>query len=151
MEDEQFIPSIQSALGQRMKEDEQKRKKELRENEVREFQSPRDWMKLKTWLRDAASRINQGLPSQALFYEEEAQGRVLIRCIVGQKKRELKVEFVSILGGAITVSEKDRSVLHLESIVLENKLQWVNPSEDGARRYDVEGIGMKIVSVVAEP
>ncbi|HLY43056.1 MAG TPA: hypothetical protein VKR52_17720 [Terracidiphilus sp.] len=151
MEDEKFIPSIQSALSARIQADELKRKKEVRENEVREFQSPRDWMRLKTWLKQAVSSINQGLPSEALSYEEDAKDRIFVRCAVGQRKRELKVEFVSLLGGSVTVSEKDRSVLHLESIVLENKLQWVNPSEDGARRYDAEGIGMKIVSLVAEP
>ena len=148
MEDEQFIPSIQSVLSQRIQADDQKRKKEMRENEVREFQSPRDWMRLKAWLQKSIPLINQGLPSEALFYEEDTKDRVFVRCAIGKKRKELRVEFTSLLGGAITISEKDQKVLRLESVVLESKLQWVNPSEDGARRFDAEDIGMKVVSLV---
>src|ERR1035441_7716724 len=104
MADEDYIRQLEAQISARHSEHVQQTERENREAALLKEAAPKEWIKLKDWLRDTITQVNQGNPIPHLTYEDGDhidESKILYR--IGNVRNELRVTLLKMLGYPITV------------------------------------------------
>lgn len=140
MADEGYIRGLAAKLQGRIEDEKHKTVKDNREAEIIKAESPKYWMELKAWLRDAVGKL------EPLHYSEESLNEVNIHCLAGRGSQDLTVNFMSMTGYIYTKGSSSAKVAFSVNVD-GNHLHYVDDLPPNAR-VDVEKMGQKILNAV---
>jgi hypothetical protein len=153
MADESYIRKLQQTLLDRISADQEKTRKENREAEINKLEAPKDWMKLKAWLKDSTKQINQAFPSEVITYTVEGLNVVMLRCNLGDDRWNLEVSFSDALGGSIVAEVKRQGSFRAEfrCEVEGGELRWFETANDRHEILGIEEMGQRILDAAVKP
>lgn len=148
MVDEGYIRRLQDALNARAKAEDAKTENENREAAFLKSETPKDWVKLKDWLRESVNQVAKGAPANTLVYEDgDDLDEAKIRSRIGTNTRQVTITFFNLFNGQITVG--GCAELSFDAEVGEKRVEWVDSSDQ--KPCTIDEIGKKILDSVVKP
>jgi hypothetical protein len=145
--DEAYTRNLREALLNRIKAEDERRKKESREAAFVKLQAPNEWSQLKGWIQDTVGELNEGLPAELIRYAEDRSDLIQIKCRLGRSWRTAVITFHHVAGtmSRIVVGGLLSMDLEFECEPQGQHLSWFMPG-DHHHGYSILELGKKILS-----
>lgn len=149
MADEGYIRQLSSALKDRIKAGEEQTRKENREAEILKAESPKQWIELKEWLREAVAQLNRGVASDVVTFEGgRGPDEINLRCNVGHKRGSVEIKFFDVLDGGHISAKGNGLDGSFDAAVEGREVVWTAGKHE---RITIEGIGKRILEAAIKP
>jgi hypothetical protein len=149
MADENYIRQLSSALKDRIKADEEQTRKENREADILKTESPKQWLELKAWLKEAIVQLNRGVATEVVTLTEgRTLDEITLQCNVGKKHVHMEVKFFDVVGGG-NINAKGNGFDGSFDAEIEGRVVcWTIGRHE---RITIEGIGKRILEAAIKP
>lgn len=144
MADEEYVRKLRQKLDLSVRADQEQTKKENREADIIKAQAPKDWSRLKEWVRQASEQVNDGRSEGLVEYEQDSIDEFKVSCRVGTHRKETKVTFLSGFGGLFTC--RGGVDIQFECSMQGSKAVWT--TNEGHEVCTIESMGMQILNSV---
>ena len=155
MADESYIRGLTETIRARIESTREQTRKENREAEIVKLEAPKQWMGLKTWLKEAVRQVNQGLDKNTILYIEESINEIVIRSLLSGEPRDVRVEFLGFTGQVIAKGILFPGASHdfeyaFDPKVAGNQMHYIQDKLPNARK-SIEEIGKEILDRTVKP
>jgi hypothetical protein len=149
MADENYIRGLTDIIKGKIEDAREQTRKENREADIVKVEAPKQWVELKTWLKESIGQINKSVGADAILYMEDDINEITVRCLGSQHPRDVTVTFFGFIGqivakGSLFPGATPDFESAFDVKVVGNKLHYIQDRTPNAR-MSIEEIGKEIL------